>query len=128
MNYSTYMPDPKKWVEFFRPKKSSFSEMQKQTCMELTSPVQSVVDRAKSELERINKRGTAKPVITDRSAGERKIKLKRLYTKKASKTIKITPRLSVEKENTVPAKKTITSSRNTPRKTEKFKEIDDVFG
>lgn len=59
MNSALYVPDPRNWVKYFAKADSDTLKTvdvlkTDNTCMQLTSPVQSVVERAKSEIQRIN--------------------------------------------------------------------------
>ena len=77
MNSKLYVPDSNQWKTYFEKKPSDTLKVDNST-IKLTSPVQSVVQRAKSELERINSATDVKPVITastvNKSISKRTIK------------------------------------------------------
>lgn len=62
MNSKMYVPDHSQWVKYFQ-KKPAENLIVDNSTIKLTSPVKSVVQRAKTELERINSDTDAKPII-----------------------------------------------------------------
>ena len=97
MNSALYVPNVTDIVDLFKPKPSTAPKVNKTSSIELTSPVDSVVERAKSELKRINMHTTTKPIIASNNFEEAKpihssnnksvskIKIKRLCKKKTRK-------------------------------------------
>lgn len=62
MNSKMYVPDHSQWVKYFQ-KKPAENLIVDNSTIKLTSSVESVVQRAKTELERINSDTDAKPII-----------------------------------------------------------------
>ena len=62
MNSKMYVPDHSQWFKYFQ-KKPAENLIVDNSTIKLTSPVVSVVQRAKTELERINSDTDAKPII-----------------------------------------------------------------
>ena len=94
MNSKLYVPDPNQWKNYFEKKPSDNLKVDTST-IKLTSPVQSVVQRAKSELERINSAPDVKPLISASTANKsrssnskERIKQKRLQKTNITKKLK----------------------------------------
>lgn len=62
MNSKMYVPDHSQWFKYFQ-KKPAENLIVDNSTIKLTSAVESVVQRAKTELERINSDTDAKPII-----------------------------------------------------------------
>ena len=63
MNSTLYVPNPNQWVNYFQTRPADTLKVDTST-IKLASPVQSVVERAKSELDRINSDLSSKRIIT----------------------------------------------------------------
>lgn len=74
MNSKLYVPDPNQWVNYFKRKPADSLTTTDYSTIKLTSPVQSVVERAKSELNRINSDLTPKPLIMTSTAKQKRTK------------------------------------------------------
>lgn len=108
MSSALYVPDPKKWAYFFQKKPSDILKIDNST-IQLTSPVQGVVDRAKSELDRINSENPAHTIITASAS-------KRYGPKQASKSIRSRKPKRVKSQITKPKNKQQKNNRKNNRK------------
>lgn len=138
MRFKSYIPEAKSLVELFRPKQISHPIVEKQqTIIELTSPIRSVVDRAKSELERISKSETPKRLISssdsreERSQGKRTSTRKKLATRKKfslNKPLQEDIKLQRQKSKTI-TRKLKKNSQTLNKKTHNSKKVyfDDIF-
>lgn len=116
MNSKLYVPDPSQWVNYFQ-RKPTDSLTTDYSTIKLTSPVQSVVERAKSELNRINNDATAKPLIM-RST----VKQNRTKTNQGKVLIKrVRKRHHSKKKKSI--KPGVNQGKNKKTKTEKNKHI-----
>ena len=128
MNSALYIPNLSGIVDIFKPKHSTAPIIDKKSNIELTSPIQSVVERAKSELKRINMQKKAKPIISSNNIDEAQLKIKRLCKKKTRRKKRILLKKKEDKTRTnksivnESSKKKLQLSNN---KSELFK---DIFG
>lgn len=113
MNSKLYVPDPNQWIRYFEKKPSDSLKVDSST-IKLTSPVQSVVQRAKSELERINSDTDVKPIITSSTAMKNRSKRIKTLKQKTRKTANFTSkkRKYNKKSKVKISKKTGNKNRN----------------
>ena len=133
MNSKLYVPDPNQWKKYFEKKPSDNLKVDTST-IKLTSPIQSVVQRAKSELERINSAPDVKPLISASTANKsrssnskKRIKQKRLQKTNITRKIKKKCKRRTKTSNDTSNKKSSSKKRN--KKTSKQIVIKkDIFG
>lgn len=116
MNSRLYVPDPKQWVKYFKPsERDSARNTEHSQSITLTSPVQSTVDQAKSEMayNTIKGSNSVKPLIASR----KRIK-KTSHSKLSSKT---------QKKSGVVKKKLKKKVKKSKRQ-KSVNKIKDIFG
>ena len=104
MNSTTYFPNPKLIKDLFKSSRRPLLNEQN-SMIELVTPIQAVVNRAKSELERINRPATANPVITAADFPNRKFKVKRHPKKRICRKKTTTITVVPEKKANAPIQK-----------------------
>lgn len=120
MNSKMYVPDPNQWVKYFQRKPADNLIVDNST-IKLTSPVESVVQRARTELERINSDTDAKPIIMTPTANKSRTKsTNSLKHKRCHKTSSVGKHKKKSSKNKVTKIKHITSKKkNTNKKRNK---------
>ena len=136
MNSKLYVPDPNQWIRYFEKKPSDNLKVDNST-IKLTSPVQSVVQRAKSELERINRDTDVKPVIITSTANKSRIKSMKTLKQKRPKKTNFTTKIkrtkcknnNIKINNKILKKKNRNKNQNKKATTEKRNVVlKDIFG
>ena len=128
MNSALYVPDPKKWINYFQKKPSDIFKVDTST-IKLTSPVQSVVERAKSELDRINTDAAPNTIITTSSTTKGRPNTRRI-NKKRHKSLKTEKKKSQKqnKQKNKNQKKKIKKTTTKTVKRLKGSQQKDIFG
>lgn len=126
MNSALYVPDPKKWVKYFEKKPSDILKVDNST-ITLTSPIQSVVERAKSELERINAETPSTSIITTSATNKYGPKRDSTHVKKLTtkqKKYKTKPKKvgKLNKKHRRKTRKLLKKAKNRTKSTEKTPE------